>query len=70
MTQPRGELTTYRARGGHTTDWANPTRSSLSTRGVFWQGVQSDGKLMAANMFLLVLKNYFGCFIGILYVYI
>ena len=27
MTQPRGELTTYRARGGHATDWANPTRS-------------------------------------------
>ena len=26
MTQPRGELTTYRARGGHATDWANPTR--------------------------------------------
>ena len=26
MTRPRGELTTYRARGGHTTDWANPTR--------------------------------------------
>ena len=27
MTRPRGELTTYRARGGHATDWANPTRS-------------------------------------------
>ena len=26
MTRPRGELTTYRARGGHATDWANPTR--------------------------------------------
>ena len=26
MTQPRGELMTYRARGGHATDWANPTR--------------------------------------------
>ena len=25
--RPRGELTTYRARGGHATDWANPTRS-------------------------------------------
>ena len=24
MTRPRGELTTYRARGGHATDWANP----------------------------------------------
>ena len=28
MTRPRGELTTYRARGGHATDWANPTRST------------------------------------------
>ena len=27
MTLPRGELTTYRAWGGHATDWANPTRS-------------------------------------------
>ena len=26
MTRPRGELTTHRVRGGHTTDWANPTR--------------------------------------------
>ena len=26
MTRPWGELTTYRARGGHATDWANPTR--------------------------------------------
>ena len=26
MTRPRGELTSYRARGGHATDWANPTR--------------------------------------------
>ena len=26
MTRPRGELTTYRARGGHATNWANPTR--------------------------------------------
>ena len=26
MTRLRGELTTYRARGGHATDWANPTR--------------------------------------------
>ena len=24
--RPRGELTTYRARGGHATDWVNPTR--------------------------------------------
>ena len=24
----RGELTTYRARGGHASDWANPTRSA------------------------------------------
>ena len=24
-----GELTTYRARGGHATDWANPTRSNF-----------------------------------------
>ena len=29
MTWPRGELTTYRARGGHATDWANPTRSCM-----------------------------------------
>ena len=29
MTRPRGELTTYRARGGHATDWANPTRFLL-----------------------------------------
>ena len=29
MTRPRGELTTYRARGGHATDWANPTRSPV-----------------------------------------
>ena len=28
MTWPRGELTTYRVRGGHATDWANPTRSN------------------------------------------
>ena len=28
MTRPRGELTTYRARGGQATDWANPTRSN------------------------------------------
>ena len=27
MTRPRGELTTYRARGGHATDWGNPTQS-------------------------------------------
>ena len=26
MTRPGGELTTYRVRGGHATDWANPTR--------------------------------------------
>ena len=26
MTRQRGELTTYRARGRHATDWANPTR--------------------------------------------
>ena len=26
MTRPRIELTTYRARGGHVTNWANPTR--------------------------------------------
>ena len=25
MTRPRGQLTTYRARGQHATDWANPT---------------------------------------------
>ena len=29
MTLPRGELTTYRARGGHATDWANPPRFAL-----------------------------------------
>ena len=28
MTRPRGELMTYRARGGNATDWANPTRSA------------------------------------------
>ena len=30
MTRPGGELTTYRARGGHAIDWANPTRSLKS----------------------------------------
>ena len=30
MTWPRGELTIYRVRGGHATDWANPTRSKLT----------------------------------------
>ena len=29
VTRPRGELTPYRARGGHATDWANPTRFDL-----------------------------------------
>ena len=29
MTRPRGDLTTYRARGGHATDWANPTPIGL-----------------------------------------
>ena len=32
MTQPRGELTTYRVWGGHATDWANPTRSFISLK--------------------------------------
>ena len=32
MTRPRGELTTFRARGGHATDWANPTRSRFYRR--------------------------------------
>ena len=31
MTRPRGELTTYRARGGHATEWANPTWWSVNT---------------------------------------
>ena len=31
MTRPRGELTIYSARGGHATDWANPTRSNISS---------------------------------------
>ena len=29
MTRRRGERTTYRARGGHATDWANQTRSGF-----------------------------------------
>ena len=33
MTRLRGELTTYRARGGHATDWANPTRLETYTNG-------------------------------------
>ena len=32
MTRPRGELTTYCARGGHATDWANPTLIELLYR--------------------------------------
>ena len=36
MTRPRGELTTYRARGGHAIDWANPTRYYL------WRQQYSD----------------------------
>ena len=32
MTRPRGEPTTYRARGGHATDWANPTRYHIQVR--------------------------------------
>ena len=29
MTRPRGELTTYRARGGYATNWTNPKRSNF-----------------------------------------
>ena len=37
MTRPRGKLTTYRARGGHATDWANPTAKSKGHRdGKVW----------------------------------
>ena len=32
MTRPRGELTTYRARGGHATDWANPTQLEIKRK--------------------------------------
>ena len=32
MTRPGDELTTYCVRGGHATDWANPTRCKLEQR--------------------------------------
>ena len=36
MTRPRGELTTYRAGGGHATDWANPTRFPVLKKTHTW----------------------------------
>ena len=37
MTRPRGELTTYRARGRYATDWANQTRFTTVTEFVITQ---------------------------------
>ena len=45
MTRPRGELTTYRARGIHATNWANLTRWEIllmMTGGFYAQFIHND----------------------------
>ena len=52
MTWPSGELTTYYARGGHATDWGNPTRSHTIT--ALRVGVQASTYFINMFMYLVI----------------